>query len=81
MTAWLGTFLSGIWAKIALVGAVALALLGVYAAIRKGGKDAERAAELQAGLDRIKKANDAAAKLDTSDKAVASDPDNLDRLR
>lgn len=38
-------WLSSIWAKLALVGAVLLALLGVYAAIRKNGADSEKVKE------------------------------------
>lgn len=54
-------WLSGIWAKVALVGAVALALLGVYAAIRKGGKDAQRADDLAAAAAVKRRMDDANA--------------------
>ena len=75
----IASLFSSIWAKLALVGAILLALLGIFTMIRKSGSDAERAAELKAGLDRIKKANDAAAKVDNSPDAIANDPQNLDR--
>ena len=55
-------WLSSIWAKLALVGAVALALLGVYAAIRKGGGDAQRAKDLAAGAAVKRRMDDAEAR-------------------
>ena len=78
-------FFTGLWGRIlpnlVIIGSVALALLGAYAAIRKSGKDAERAAEMKEGLDRIKKANEAAAKVDNSPGGIDNDPNNLDRVR
>ena len=78
-------FFTGLWGKLLpnliIIGSVALALLGAYAAVRKSGRDAERAAQLKEGLDRIKKANDAAAKVDNSPGGIADDPNNLDRVR
>lgn len=74
-----GTFLAAVWGKLAFVGAIALALLGVYAAIRKGGRDAERADGLEAGLITIGKANRAAKAVDPSQQAIDHDPNNLDR--
>lgn len=78
---WLAPIVGAAWAKIVFVGGIALALLGVYAVIRKGGRDAERADTLQTGLATIGKANKAAQTVDPSAKAIADDPNNLDRVR
>ena len=76
-----GTLLAGAWGKVVFLGGIALALCGVYAAIHKGGRDAERAAALKAGLVTIGKANHAAQAVDPSAEAIANDPNNLDRVR
>lgn len=74
-------FAGAAWGKLAFVGGIALALLGVYAVIRKGGRDAERADALSAGLATIGKANTAAKTVDHSQQAINHDPNNLDRVR
>ena len=40
--AWLGSIFAGIWAKLAIAGAIVLGLLAAIGIIRKGGADAER---------------------------------------
>lgn len=77
---WLAPIGAAVWGKVVFVGSIALALLGVYAVIRKGGRDAERADTLQTGLVTIGKANKAAQTVDPSAKAIANDPNNLDRV-
>lgn len=72
-------FFSGIWAKLAAIGAAIVAFVILIGMIRKGGKDAERAAEMTEGLKRIKNANEAAAKVDPSQEAIDNDKNNLDR--
>ena len=69
------------WGKLVFFGGIALALLGVYAVIRKGGRDAERADTLETGLATIGKANTAAKSVDHSQQAIDHDPDNLDARR
>lgn len=76
-----GALLAGAWGKIVFVGGIALALLGIYAVIRKGGRDAERADALQSGLATIGRANDAAQGVNHSQQAIDNDPNNLDRSR
>lgn len=49
------------WGKIVFAGGIALALLGVYAVIRKGGRDVERADALGKSLDTLKEMQDANA--------------------
>lgn len=67
--------------KLAFAGGVALTLIGVYAAVRKSGRDAERADQADAGLKAVRRANQAAQRVDHSEEAIANDPDNLDRVR
>jgi|GEM_PF-6733933 len=57
----LAPILTAAWGKIVFVGGIALALLGVYAAIRKSGRDAERADSLATSLDTAKEMQDANA--------------------
>lgn len=76
---WGGAALATAWSKLAFVGGIALALLGIYAVIRKSGRDAERADQLSAGITTIGKANTAAKAVDPSQQAIDHDPNNLDR--
>ena len=76
-----GTLVAGVWPKLAFCGAIILALLGVYAAVRRSGRDAERADQLREGLNTIGRANQAAQQVQHTDEAIAHDPNNLDRVR
>lgn len=67
--------------KLALAGAILLALVGVYAGIRRAGRQDERDAQAHAGLKAVANANTAAQQVDHSSEAIAHDPDNLDRRR
>ena len=64
-TAKLAAFAASAWAKIALyagmAGAFALALLGIYAAIRRSGRDALRADDATVSLDLSRRMQDANA--------------------
>lgn len=77
----LGGFFAGLWPKIVFVGAILLALLGVYAGIRRSGRDAERADQLDAGVKTIGRANEAVERVEPTAEAIAHDPNNLDRVR
>jgi len=77
----IGAFFAGLWPKIVFLGAILLALLGVYAAIRRSGRDAERADQLGAGMKTIGRANQAAQRVEPTEEAIAHDPNNLDRVR
>lgn len=48
--------------KIALLGGILLALLGVYAGIRRAGRDAERADQFGKSLDTLQEMQDANSK-------------------
>lgn len=73
------TFLAGIWAKVAFVGAfVGLLLIAVLKLIGIGRK-AERAEATEKGVSAIKRANVAAQNVDPRAEAIANDPNNLDR--
>lgn len=74
-------FFAGLWPKIVFGAAILLALLGVYAAIRRSGRDAERADQLDAGVKTIGRANQAAQRVEPTEEAIANDPNNLDRVR
>jgi len=77
----LAGFFAGLWPKIVFVGAILLALVGVYAAVRRSGRDAERADQLDAGLKTIGRANQAVQRVEPTAEAIAHDPNNLDRRR
>lgn len=77
----IGAFFAGLWPKIVFVGAILLALFGVYAAVRRSGRDAERADQLDAGVKTIGRANAAAQRVEPTLEAIANDPNNLDRVR
>lgn len=77
----LGGFFIGLWPKIVFVGAILLALLGVYAGVRRSGRDAERADQLDAGVKTIGRANEAVERVERTAEAIAHDPNNLDRVR
>lgn len=77
----LGGFFAGLWPKIVIAGAILLALLGVYAGIRRSGRDAERADQLDAGVKTIGRANEAVERVEPTAEAIAHDPNNLDRVR
>lgn len=76
----LATFGANLWPKIIFAGGIVMALFGVYAVVRKSGRDAERADQFEAGIEAIRRANHAAQGVDHSDEAIANDPDNLDRV-
>lgn len=76
-----GAIFTGLWPKIVFVGAILLALVGVYAAVRRSGRDAERADQLDAGVKTIGRANVAAQRVEPTQEAIANDPNNLDRER
>lgn len=76
-----GALLAGAWGKIVFLGGIALALCGVYASIRRSGRDAERTDALEKGLVTIGKANQAAKAVDHSQQAIDHDPNNLDCVR
>lgn len=76
-----GGFFAGLWPKIVFIGAILLALVGVYAAVRRSGRDAERADQLDAGVKTIGRANEAANRVEPTAEAIAHDPNNLDRRR
>lgn len=76
-----GAFFAGLWPKIVFVGAILLALLGVYAGVRRSGRDAERADQLKAGVKTIGRANAAVDRVEPTAEAIAHDPNNLDRVR
>lgn len=76
-----GAIVAGIWPKLVFCGAIILALLGVYAAVRRSGRDAERADQLREGMNTIGRANQAAQQVQHTDGAIAHDPNNLDRVR
>ncbi len=67
--------------KLMFAGGVALTLIGVYAAVRKSGREAERADQATVGIQAIGRANKAAQRVDPSQKAIDNDPHNLDRVR
>lgn len=75
------TFAGWAWPKLVFAGAVVLALLGVYAGVRRAGRQDERNDQLRTGMNTIGKANQAAAKVEPTSEAIAHDPDNLDRVR
>jgi len=77
----IGGLFAGLWPKIVFVGAILLALVGVYAAVRRSGRDAERADQLDAGVKTIGRSNEAAARVEPTAEAIAHDPNNLDRQR
>ena len=77
----IGAFFAGLWPKIVLLASILLALLGVYAAIRRSGRDAERADQLDAGARTIGRANVAAQRVEPTQEAIVNDPNNLDRGR
>ena len=77
----IGGFFAGLWPKIVFGAAILLALLGVYAAVRRSGRDAERADQLDAGVKTIGRANVAAQRVEPTAEAIAHDPHNLDRRR
>lgn len=76
-----GGFFAGLWPKIVFLGAILLALVGVYAVVRRSGRDAERADQLDAGVKTIGRANQAAQRVEPTEEAIAHDPNNLDRER
>lgn len=76
-----GGFFAGLWPKIVFLGAILLALVGVYAVVRRSGRDAERADQLDAGVKTIGRANQAAQRVEPTEEAIAHDPNNLDRVR
>lgn len=76
----IAAFFAGLWPKIAFAGAILLALFGVYAAVRRSGRDAERAEQLGAGIKTIGRANAAAHRVEPTQEAIANDPNNLDRV-
>lgn len=55
--------------------------LFAYAAVRKSGREAERADQATVGIQAIGRANKAAQRVDPSQKAIDNDPHNLDRVR
>lgn len=75
----IAAFFAGLWPKLAFAGAIVLALLGVYAGVRRAGRQDERNDQLRAGMTAITAANHAAAAVNPSSEAIANDPDNLDR--
>ena len=75
----IAAFFAGLWPKIVFAGAIVLALFGVYAAVRRSGRDAERADQLGAGIKTIGRANAAANRVEPTQEAIAHDPNNLDR--
>lgn len=77
----IGEFFVGLWPKIVFLGAILLALVGVYAGVRRSGRDAERADQLDAGVKTIGRANHAAERVEPTEEAIAHDPNNLDRVR
>lgn len=76
----IAAFFAGLWPKIVFAGAIVLALCGVYAAVRRSGRDAERADQLGAGIKTIGRANAAAQRVEPTQEAIAHDPNNLDRV-
>lgn len=77
----LRTFAGWAWPKLVFAGAVVLALAGVYAGVRRAGRQDERNAQAHAGLQAVAKANKVAQHVDHSSEAIAHDPDNLDAAR
>lgn len=77
----IATFGATLWPKIVFAGGIILALLGVYAVVRKSGRDAERADQATEGIKAIGRANKAEQRLDHSQEAIDNDPNNLDRVR
>jgi|GEM_PF-852241 len=77
----LGGLFAGLWPKIVFFGAILFALVGVYAGVRRSGRDAERADQLDAGVKTIRRANAAAQRVEPTAEAIAHDPNNLDRGR
>lgn len=76
-----GALVAGVWGKIVFLGGIALALCGVYAAVRRDARGAARADALETGLATIGKANHAAQAVNHSQQAIDDDPNNLDRAR
>lgn len=77
----IGTFFAGLWVKIGVVLVGLAALAGAYAAIRKGGRDAQR---LDTAIDVAKRTRIATqARIEASKpitpKEEADDPFNRDR--
>ena len=72
-------WLTGIWTKVvfaaAFLGLLALAALKLVGI----GRDQERTAATEKGVEAIKRANRAAQNVDPSAEAIANDPNNLDR--
>lgn len=77
----LRTFAGWAWPKLVFAGAILLALLGVYAGVRRAGRQDERDAQAHAGLAAVAKANKVAQQVNHSSEAIASDADNLDAAR
>lgn len=61
---WLLSLFSGLWGKIAIGGAAFAAVAGGLFAVRQGGKDAQKAADLQQGAKDDAAANQARAGVD-----------------
>lgn len=51
MVAWLTGLLGGVWTRIALIGAIALVVLGVLWRVREGGRQAERLERLERNVE------------------------------
>lgn len=71
----MGAFFSGLWAKLALAGAFVVGIIIAIGAIRKGGRDAEKADEVV----RIDKERKVANEIDQ--RVDAAPPDELERMR
>lgn len=74
--AWLGRLLAPVAGRLLAWGAVAVAVLGALAMVRKSGRDAERADRTADTLKEVEKAKDVERKVD----ALAPDAAR-DRLR
>ncbi len=75
MPAWL----SGIGAKLAIAGAIVVAVLLACLKLIGIGRKQERVVAMEKGVEAIKRANTAAQNVDPSAEAIAHDPNNLDR--
>lgn len=60
----IGAFLSGIWAKVAMVGAALAAAAGAFAVARRGGVQSQQNADLKDQVHDNAKANEARAEVD-----------------
>lgn len=68
----IATLFAGIGARLAAIGAVALAAIAGFAAVRRGGVQAQRSADLKQQVDDDTEANAARAEVDHLEPGAAA---------